>query len=87
MLTMPRMSARKLFLFGRYSLALLLPKKWLRELEVGPGQNVQLEFDKTRKRIVIRLTDSTPTAPTTKKKTSNPQKPPKDGDWQPIPQL
>lgn len=87
MLNMPRHSARKLFLFGRYSLALLLPKKWLRELGIGPGAGVELEFDKTRQRIVIRLNDAAKTPPAVEKKSSNPKKSAKDTGWQPIPQL
>ncbi len=86
MLNMARHSARKLFLFGRYSLALLLPKKWLRELGIGPGANVQLEFDKTRGRIVIRLAGNPTTTSEAKKAPAN-KKGDKDPGWQPIPQL
>ncbi|HSX42066.1 MAG TPA: AbrB/MazE/SpoVT family DNA-binding domain-containing protein [Candidatus Saccharimonadales bacterium] len=82
---MPRISQRKLFLFGRYSLALLLPKKWLRELGIEPGAKVQLEFDKTRSRIVIRLNTAAPTKPA--KGTQSPKRLAKDAGWQPIPPL
>ena len=46
---------RKLFLFGKYSLALLPPKKWLSELGVNKGDHVELEFDRKRKRIVLKF--------------------------------
>lgn len=84
---MARKSTRKLFLFGRYSLALLLPKKWLRELGVGPGQPVDLEYDRARGRIVMRLSDKTRPAPTTQPKKAAIPKPPEDPDLQPIPEL
>ncbi len=82
MLSMTRKSDRKLFLFGRYSLALLLPKKWLRELSVEAGQEVLLEFDKSRRRIVVRLSGlNTPKPP---KKVA---KRPESQDWEEIPSL
>jgi len=84
---MARKSERKLFLFGRYSLALLPPKRWLSELGVKAGDIVHLELDRARKRIVVRLNvRSTPT--TTKKPTTKGKRPTKsDSDWEPIPQL
>jgi antitoxin component of MazEF toxin-antitoxin module len=48
-------SQRKLFLFGKYSLALLPPKKWLSEMNIKKGDSVELELDKSRKRIIIHL--------------------------------
>ena len=81
---MARHSDRKLFLFGRYSLALLLPKTWLRELGVNAGNQVHLEFDRARKRIVIRLEEGGSIAtPETRKK---PSKPAETG-WTPLPEL
>jgi bifunctional DNA-binding transcriptional regulator/antitoxin component of YhaV-PrlF toxin-antitoxin module len=59
-----RHSNRKLFLFGRYSIALLLPKKWLSEFGAGPGQDVVLEFDASRKRIIVRPQTSEETTAT-----------------------
>jgi hypothetical protein len=50
-------SARKLFLFGRYSLALLLPKKWLTELTVERGDLVTMEYDRRRARIILRFSE------------------------------
>lgn len=50
-----RKSKRKLFLFGRYSLALLLPKKWLKDTDNDAGDEMDLEFDQARGRIIIRL--------------------------------
>jgi len=89
-----RKSERKLFLFGRYSTALLLPKKWLGELGVGPGDRVALEFDVARKRLVVRPTNlfvptTTPkTSDTTKTADSRPAESKTEGDeWQDIPQL
>jgi antitoxin component of MazEF toxin-antitoxin module len=80
---MARHSDRKLFLFGRYSLALLLPKTWLKELGVTAGNQVHLEFDRARKRIVVRLEEGSGIAP---KETR--QKPkPSENDWTPLPEL
>jgi len=82
---MAKSSSRKLFLFGKYSLALLLPKKWLQELGVKGGEYVGLEYDRRRRRIVIRFDatnpNSRPTKTTAKSKSSE------ESDWQPIPQL
>jgi len=76
-------SERKLFLFGRYSLALLLPKKWLGELGVERGEEVRLELDRKRKRIVIRFSNNTEPVSRTRKLKTNKNNP----GWQPIPQL
>jgi len=57
MSVMAKKTSRKFFLFGRYSLALLIPKKWLNELNVKRGDVVGLEFDRKRRRIVLRITD------------------------------
>lgn len=83
---MARKSDRKLFLFGRYSLALLPPKRWLSEMGVKAGDIVHLELDRARKRIVVRLNvkDSPSGTKKPNKKTSS-KRP--DGDWEPIPQL
>lgn len=50
---MSKFSVRKLFLFGRYSIALLLPRNWARELELDNRSFVALEFDRTKKRIIV----------------------------------
>ncbi len=82
---MTKTTQRKLFLFGRYSLALLPPKKWLSQLGVKAGDEVTVELDKTKRRLIVRFDNSA--------KTASPQKPPKTAskndpdDWQPIPQL
>lgn len=69
---------RKLFLFGRYSLAILLPKKWLGLLGAKRGEQVILELDRKRRRIVIRFSNqSIQTGANPEDKT----------DWEPIPQL
>lgn len=71
-------------MFGRYSLALLLPKTWLRELGVGAGNQVHLEFDRARKRIVVRLEEGkSVTAPATRKKPVKSA----ETDWTPLPEL
>lgn len=71
-------SERKIFLFGRYSLALLLPKKWLRDFKVKRGDILNLELDKKQARIIVRLKN------TRNEKTSRKKK---KVDWEPIPQL
>jgi hypothetical protein len=78
---MRKTSARKLFLFGKYSLALLPPKKWLRELGVEAGDQAQVEFDRTKKRLIVSFTGK----PGLKTKES--KNPSGKDDWQPIPQL
>ena len=80
---MARHSDRKLFLFGRYSLALLLPKTWLRELGIAAGSHVHLEFDRARKRIVIRLTEN---AAVSQKRVVKDAQAVSD-DWTPVPEL
>lgn len=79
-----RKSERKLFLFGRYSIALLLPKRWLGELEVKAGSFVNLEFDRARKRIVIRF--SSTRAPE-KPRRPNTKPAEQSDELEPIPQL
>lgn len=79
--------SRKLFLFGRYSLALLLPKKWLTELGVKRGESVEMELDRRRGRVVLRFNQTKPTVPAkvvspTKLKDTDPST-----DLQPIPEL
>ncbi len=81
---MARHSDRKLFLFGRYSLALLLPKPWLKELGILAGNQVHLEFDRARKRIVVRLNGSALPSHTARQ----PKQPKNTGsDWTPLPEL
>lgn len=82
---MTRKSQRKLFLFGKYSLALLPPKKWLTELGVGKGDNVILELDKSRKRIVVRLASEEPVAQEQRK--AKPKSSQPADDWETIPEL
>ncbi len=85
MSSMARHTDRKLFLFGRYSLALLLPKLWLKELGIQAGSLVHLEFDRSRARIVVRLRPApTKELPQTKKR-KTPPKP--DTGWEPLPEL
>jgi antitoxin component of MazEF toxin-antitoxin module len=83
---MAKHSVRKLFLFGKYSLALLLPKKWLTELSAEEGEKVELEFDKKRRRIVIRFQEEGSTQ-IQEDKSDPPPKDKDDSSWQPIPQL
>ncbi|MEX1051793.1 MAG: hypothetical protein WEC83_00160 [Patescibacteria group bacterium] len=80
---MPKTSRRKLFLFGRYSLALLPPKKWLSQLGVKAGDEAVVELDQARRRLVVRFDQlqQQPNAKPAKKPT-----PPADG-WEDIPQL
>jgi len=80
-------TARKLFLFGRYSLALLLPKKWLRTLGVGRGETVQLELDRKRRRIVVRLNSARTPPETTTKPGVKPPSSSEKSDLEPIPPL
>ena len=47
--------SQKLFLFGRYSLALLLPKKWLTELGAKREELVTINFDRRKGRIILRF--------------------------------
>lgn len=88
MLLMAKRANRHFFLFGKYSLALLLPKKWLTELGVKQGSVAHLEYDATKKRITVQLTalSSKNPAPTSGEppatKNAN-----EEADWQPIPQL
>ena len=81
---MAKKDARKLFLFGRYSLALLLPKKWLTELGVKRGEVVAMEFDRRRGRIVLRFNvQQTPAKPVA----DRPIKATERDDLEPIPQI
>ncbi len=87
---MARKDKRKLFLFGKYSLALLPPKKWLNELGIKKGDTVGLEFDRTRKRIVIRLGDTVEKdeAPEiAKEEISHKESEDISEDWQSIPEI
>lgn len=89
MSNMARKDKRKLFLFGKYSLALLPPKKWLTELGVKQGDVVHLEFDSKRRRIVVRLTDNgkITESPKIPKQEITHQEPEENDDWQSIPEI
>ena len=81
-------SVRKLFLFGRYSLALLLPKRWLSDLGVKRGDSVELQLDRARQRIVLRFSSVVPSkatdeAPDKKQETKSDSQ----SELQPIPEL
>ncbi len=81
-------SFRKLFLFGRYSLALLLPKIWLTEIGVGRGKFVDLEYDRRRSKIILRFNQTTHAAPVSAKSTLSRLKSSKPtAEFQPIPEL
>ena len=84
---MGKTTKRKLFLFGRYSLALLPPKKSLSELGVKAGDVAQVVLDRPKKRLVITfdVPDASTTPAESPKKTSKAAQP-KDG-WQQIPEL
>jgi hypothetical protein len=79
---MRKSSQRKFFLFGRYSLAILPPKKWLSELEVKAGKACVMELDRKKKRIIMHLDAS-------KEKETKylPSKTSDKDDWEPIPPL
>ena len=77
-------AARKLFLFGRYSLAMLLPKKWLTELGAKRGEMVTMELDRRRNRVVLLFeADGVDDKPLAKQQTSAPNQ----DDLEPIPQI
>ncbi|MDP3993036.1 MAG: AbrB/MazE/SpoVT family DNA-binding domain-containing protein [bacterium] len=84
---MAKKSARKLFLFGRYSLAMLLPKKWLTELGVERGDSVALEFDRRRGRIVLRFNQNAETSLENTVVSPKVKKSEPPTDLQPIPEL
>lgn len=78
--------SRKLFLFGKYSLALLLPKKWLTEAGVEIGDTVDLEYraKKGKIAVIFRTTKKPVASSQTKSATESLE----DGsDWEPIPQI
>lgn len=77
---MRKSSRRKLFLFGRYSLALLPPKKWLGDLGVKAGDEAVVELDKTKKRLIVSFPNSSRSP---NKPAANSKK--KTDDWEPIP--
>lgn len=83
---MTRKSQRKLFLFGKYSLALLPPKKWLTELGIKQGDNVMLELDRSRRRIVVRLSPAELTDKPSQPK-SDVKKSETGEEWESIPEL
>lgn len=86
---MAKNNRRKLFLFGRYSLALLLPKRWLKELAAERGDEVTLQFNKKRHQITIEfgLKNSSSGAKSDSSTPSSKKKKADGEDWQPIPQL
>ncbi|MEK7548754.1 MAG: AbrB/MazE/SpoVT family DNA-binding domain-containing protein [Patescibacteria group bacterium] len=85
---MAKYSTRKLLLFGRYSLALLLPKSWLSQLQIEAGDSVELEFDHQGRQIVVtfvghgRLADKAAVAKTGSRLDNL-----IDNDWQPLTEL
>ena len=85
---MKKVVRRKLFLFGRYSLALLPPKKWLTKLGVEEGDSVEIEMNASKNRMIIHFhpENKTQTTPDKDKPTSKKPDKPNDG-WEPIPQL
>ena len=88
-------------MFGKYSLALLPPKKWLNEIGVAQGDFVELEFDRKRKKIVLKFKENNTIDKSwiTEKPNSKPKKNNDDRlkkelitkdqteDWQSIPEL
>lgn len=82
---------RKLFRFGQYSLALLVPKSWLREQGIEPGHSVELEYQRSKQQIVLHLNsnpaDPKPAPKPVAKISSSTQMATSDSDWEPIPQL
>ena len=82
---MAKHSKRKLFLFGKYSLALLLPKKWLMEQGVEIGDEVELEYFAKKGRVIVKLanTEKAPVKAAKIKKT----KPKSPDGWEPIAEI
>lgn len=64
---MKRVSKRKFFLFGKYSLALLLPKKWLTEFQIESGDVREIELDRKRGKIIVNLGEGEPARPADRK--------------------
>lgn len=79
MSVMKKATSRKFFLFGKYSLALLLPKKWLVEYQIEDGSIRKVELDRKKERVIISL------RPT--EQPSAPQETDKKEDFTPIPTL
>lgn len=85
---MGKISKKKMFLFGRYSLAILPPKKWLSEMGVEEGDEVTVELDKRKRRIIIHIDEVRDSKKITNKKVEKSDRGDRDSDdWQPIPQL
>jgi hypothetical protein len=84
---MAKKDARRLFLFGRYSLAMLLPKKWLIEIGAKRGELVAMEFDRRRRRIVLRFSQNPETRLVDVIVPTKSKKPEPSSDLQPIPEL
>ncbi|MEX2361908.1 MAG: AbrB/MazE/SpoVT family DNA-binding domain-containing protein, partial [Patescibacteria group bacterium] len=79
---MAKTTRRKLFLFGKYSLALLPPKKWLSKIGVKVGDEVEIELDSTKRRLIVRFDPKLlPEGKKTKKTLSQKTNP---DDWEPI---
>ena len=81
---MKKVVRRKLFLFGRYSLALLPPKKWLSKLGVQRGDLVDIELDSPKRRLIVRFVNQPKNQPTKKKTVGNGKT--RNG-WEPIPRI
>lgn len=77
-------ASRKLFLFGRYSLAMLLPKKWLTDLEAERGDQVALVLDRKRRRIIVQFDPSATVSPTPETKPTTANQPTEDTGLEPI---
>lgn len=80
---MKKVVSRKLFLFGKYSLALLPPKKWLNKLGIKKGDTVDIKLDSSKRRLIIQFESRShkETIESGKEKKST-----KNG-WEPIPRL
>ena len=81
---MKKVVRRKLFLFGRYSLALLPPKKWLSKMGVKRGDLVDIELDDPRRQLIVRFVNQPKNKPVKKKTMGNDK--PRNG-WDPIPRI
>jgi len=86
---MAKVTQRKFFLFGKYSLALLLPKKWLSELGVGEQSQVRIEYEGSKRKITLRFDEGLLADSTKKVVKKKPTGKTSDSDetWEPIPQI
>lgn len=78
---------RKLFLFGRYSLALLPPKKWLSKLGIKEGDYVDMELNTSKRRLIIQFRSSELDSPDTKTTKSPTDTDKSKNGWEPIPRI